>query len=143
MEQLIILLKKNILVLIVGIAGLAWAYIQEGVKADIHKVIDERIESKVNDSQLVSTLLESKQVKEFTEQAGQDIRDKIITDVTKKDSSKINQSAFLGKELGIRDEAVTPLLRDLLKDYKEGNLATKTDVEKATGRRVTPNTIGL
>ena len=120
--DLLEILKKNIAAIIVGLCGLGWAYIQDGVINDLHKVIDERIEAKVKDSQLIDTMLKSDQVKKFTDEAGKNIRDAIITDVTKKDSNKINQNAYLGKELGIRDEAVTPLLRDLLRDYKDGKL---------------------
>ena len=134
------ILKKNLLTILLAIGGFVWVYIQEGVMNDLHTLIDKRIEEKVTDSKLVKTMLESDQVKEFTDEAGESIRNAIIEDVTSKDSSKINQNAFLGKELGIRDEAVTPLLRDMLRDYKEGNFATKEDIKEATGPRRNPNT---
>ena len=137
--DLIEILKKNLLTILLAIGGFVWVYIQEGVKNDLHTLIDKRIEEKVTDSKLVKTMLESDQVKEFTDEAGESIRNAIIEDVTSKDSNKINQNAFLGKELGIRDEAVTPLLRDMLRDYKEGNFATKEDIRP----RRNPNTIEL
>jgi len=135
------ILKKNFLTILLAIGGFVWVYIQEGVKNDLHTLIDKRIEEKVTDSKLVKTMLESDQVKEFTDEAGQSIRNAIIEDVTAKDSNKINQNAYLGKELGIRDEAVTPLLKDMLQDYKEGKLATKEDIKQATGPRRNPNAI--
>mgnify|MGYP005987407495 CR=1 FL=1 len=137
--DLIEILKKNFLTILLAIGGFVWVYIQEGVKNDLHNLIDQRIEKKVTDSKLVKTMLESDQVKEFTDEAGQEIRNKIIEDVTAKDSTKINQNAYLGKELGIRDEAVTPLLRDMLHDYKEGKLVKQEDIRP----RRNPNTIEL
>lgn len=95
--DLLDILKKNILTIIVGLCGLAWVYIQEGVKDDLYKVIDTRIEQKVQDSKLIETMLRSEQVSKFTDEAGQSIRNKIIEDVTAKDSNKINQNAYLGK----------------------------------------------
>ena len=137
--DLIEILKKNFLTILLAIGGFVWVYIQEGVKNDLHTLIDSRIEEKVSDSQLIKTILKSEQVKEFTDEAGQSIRNKIIEDVTSKDSNKINQNAYLGKELGIRDEAVTPLLKDMLKDYKEGNLVKQKDIQP----RRNPNIIEL
>jgi uncharacterized membrane protein YheB (UPF0754 family) len=137
--DLLDILKKNFLTILLAIGGFVWVYIQEGVKNDLNDLIDQRIEEKVSDSELVKTILKSDQVKEFTEEAGQEIRNKIIEDVTSKDSNKINQNAYLGKELGIRDEAVTPLLRDMLHDYKEGKLVKQEDIRP----RRNPNTIEL
>ena len=90
------IIKKNLVAIIVGVCGLGWAYIQEGVKDDIYKMIDQRIEQKVQDSKLIETMLKSEQVSKFTDEAGQSIRNKIIEDVTAKDSNKINQNAYLG-----------------------------------------------
>lgn len=147
MSSIIDKLKDNAITIIVGLALVIgqqiWGYIQKGAEADIMQAIDKRIEAKVNDSQLIKTMLESEHVKEFTHEAGQSIRAAIIEDVTAVDSNKINQNAYLGKELGIRDEAVTPLLRDMLKDYNEGKLVTKTELDAATGRRRNPNIIEL
>ena len=146
-DKIIDKIKDNAITIILGLALLAgqqiWGYIQKGAEADIMQLIDSRIDSKVSDSELVKTLLESEHVKEFTDEAGQSIRAAIIEDVTAVDSNKINQNAYLGKELGIRDEAVTPLLRDMLKDYNDGKLVTKTELDAATGRRRTPNSIEL
>jgi len=133
------ILKKNFLTILLAIGGFVWVYIQEGVKNDLQTLIDSRIEEKVSDSQLIKTILKSEQVQEFTDEAGQSIRNKIIEDVTSKDSNNINQNAYLGKELGIRDEAVTPLLKDMLKDYKEGNLVKQKDIQP----RRNPNIIEL
>ena len=126
MDKVLEKLKEHFILIIVGlvlvISNQAWSYIQQGAKQDINKVIDARIKEKIQDSQLIQVLLESEQVSKFTEEAGHSIRNKIIEDVTKTDSNKISLNAFIGKELGVRDEAVLPLLRDLLKDYKEGKL---------------------
>jgi len=137
--DLVEILKKNFLTILLAIGGFVWVYVQEGIKNDLEKIIDQRIETKVTDSKLVKTMLESDQVKEFTEEAGESIRDKIIEDVTKTDSNKINQNAYFGKELGIRDEDVTPLMLELLKEYKSGNLVKQRDIQP----RRNPNIIEL
>lgn len=126
------LIKNNlvsiVLFLLTVLGGFTWSLIQKGGEAEFKERVEAIIKEKMDDAHIIQTLLESKQVQEFTDDAGQEIRNAIIEDVTRQDSNKINQNAFLGKELGIRDEAVTPLLRDLLRDYKEGKLATKEDV---------------
>jgi len=127
--DLIEILKKNFLTILLAIGGFIWVYIQEGVKNDLNNLIDQRIEEKVSDSKIINTILKSEHVQEFTDEAGREIRNKIIDDVTKKDSNKINQNAYFGKELGIRDEDVSPLILELLKDYKHGNFATKEDLK--------------
>lgn len=122
------------------------SYLQKGVEADLNKTIESGVVSSLKKEEVINKLMANPRfvemilahpkVAEYTDKVGMELRDGIIEDVTKKDSSKINQNAFLGKELGIRDEAVTPLLRDLLRDYKEGKLATKDDIRP----RRNPNT---
>lgn len=137
------LIKNNlvsiVLFLLTVLGGFTWSLIQKGGEAEFKERVESIIKEKMDDAHIIQTLLESKQVKQFTDDAGKEIRNAIIEDVTAKDSNKINQNAYLGKELGIRDEAVTPLLRDLLRDYKEGKLATKDDIRP----RRNPNTLEL
>jgi len=113
-------------------------YVIKGTEADMSQFVKERVIEELGKEENIKKLMEnpeyfrmmlnSPQVKEYTANVGMELRDGIIEDITKEDSTKINQNAFLGKELGIRDEAVTPLLLELLRDYKEGKLATKEDI---------------
>jgi len=113
------------------------AFVQERVIEELGK--EENIKKLMENPEYLRMMLSSPEVKEYTESVGMELRDGIIEDITKEDSTKINQNAFLGKELGIRDEAVTPLLLELLKDYKEGKLATKEDIRP----RRNPTTLEL
>ena len=113
------------------------AFVQERVIEELGK--EENIKKLMQNPEYFRMMLNSPQVKEYTSNVGMELRDGIIEDITKEDSTKINQNAFLGKELGIRDEAVTPLLLELLKDYKEGKLATKEDIRP----RRNPTTLEL
>jgi len=113
-------------------------YVIKGTEADMSQFVKERVIEELGKEENIKKLMEnpeyfrmmlnSPEVKEYTSNVGMELRDGIIEDITKEDSTKINQNAFLGKELGIRDEAVTPLLLELLRDYKEGKLATKEDI---------------
>jgi len=113
------------------------AFVQERVIEELGK--EENIKKLMQNPEYFRMMLNSPQVKEYTSNVGMELRDGIIDDITKEDSTKINQNAFLGKELGIRDEAVTPLLLELLKDYKEGKIATKEDIRP----RRNPTTLEL
>jgi hypothetical protein len=113
------------------------AFVQERVIEELGK--EENIKKLMQNPEYFRMMLNSPQVKEYTSNVGMELRDGIIEDITKEDSTKINQNAFLGKELGIRDEAVTPLLLELLKDYKEGKIATKEDIRP----RRNPTTLEL
>ena len=55
--DLIEILKKNFLTILLAIGGFVWVYIQEGVKNDLHNLIDQRIEEKVSDSKIINTIL--------------------------------------------------------------------------------------
>jgi len=137
------LVKKNLVAIVLflsaTIGGYVWSLIQKGGEVEFKTKVEEIIKEKLDDAHIIETLLKSRQVEEFKKQAGEDLRDAIIEDVTKKDSLKINQNAYFGKELGIRDEDVTPLMLQLLKEYKEGKLVKQQDIQP----RRNPNTIEL
>jgi len=80
--------------------------------------------------------LESEEVKKFEEEAGMKIRDEIVEQVTKTDTNKVSMRSFLGKEVGIRDEQVLPLLAALLKAYEEGDIATKEELTRTVNREI-------
>ena len=127
------LIKKHIVTIVLcaltAIGSFTWSLIQKGSEATINEKIDARIEAKISDNQLIETLLNTEKVKEFTDNAGREIKKKIIEDVIRKDTNKISMRAFIGSEIGVRDEKVLPLLSRLLKDYNDGKITTtkKTD----------------
>ena len=106
-------------------------YVQKGAESDVTTLIDNRIKAKMSDSQLIETLLNSKQVEEFKEEAGQELKNSILS----MDSSKLSIPSYLGKELGLRDEDVLPFLAEFMKQVKDGNIATKEDLEELRPRR--------
>jgi hypothetical protein len=88
----------------------------------------------LNNKRFIQFLLESDEVKEFEKQAGMKIRDEIVEQVTKSDTDKVSMRSFLGKEIGLRDEDVLPFLAEFMKQYKDGEIATKEDVKKIERR---------
>lgn len=130
--------KTIALVLAIGyMAGeKAWDLITKGAEVEFEQKVTTILEQKMKDPRMLRMVLNSKEVTEFSKEAGKTIRDNIIEDVMKKDTNKISMRAYFGKELDIRDESVLPLLKDLLKDYKEGKIATNKDVERIINKRV-------
>jgi hypothetical protein len=143
-------LKDKAVLIIVGIvlviANQAWSYIQKGAEADIDKKIEtvvvnslqkeEIIKELMKNPKFVQLILESDEVKKFEEEAGMKIRDEIVEQVTKSDTNKVSMRSFLGKEVGIRDEQVLPLLANLLKAYEEGDIATKEELTRTVNREI-------
>lgn len=125
-------------------------YIISGAEGDIDDKIEQGVitslkkESVVaallNNPQFVNMIINTDEVQELIHNTGESLRDEIIEDVTREDSTKIKQNAYLAKELGIRDEFVNPLLLNMLSDYKEGKLVTKEQLRLNSGPRVTPTT---
>jgi len=112
------------------IGGFTWKLIEKGGEAEFNEKVEAIIQKKMSDSELINTLLNSEQVEKFKEDAGQDLKNSILS----LDTSKLNISSYLGKELGIRDEDVLPFLAEFMKQVKEGKIATKEDVEKVEKR---------
>ena len=118
------------LFLLTAIGGFTWKLIEKGGEAEFNEKVEAIIQKKMSDSELINTLLNSEQVERFKEDAGQDLKNSILS----LDTSKLNISSYLGKELGIRDEDVLPFLAEFMKQVKEGKIATKEDVEKVEKR---------
>ena len=64
------------------------------------------------------------------------IRDNIVSDVIREDSTKISTTAFICKEIGIRDEQVLPMMAKMLKSYKDGEIPTKKEVDSIARRTI-------
>ena len=132
-------LKKNIVsiaMFILTTVGLTvWGYIQKGAEVEFKEKVEAIITHKMQDKYFVQHFLDGEQIKSFTDKIGQEFRDKIVDDVTKSDSNKVSLRAYLGKELGIRDEQVLPLLSRFLNEYKQGKIPNKSQVDSIIKRR--------
>ena len=122
-------IKKNILVfvlfLLTAIGGSVWGLIQKGGEAEFNEKIDARINSKIQDGKLVQILLQSDEIKKFTEEAGESIRNEVIKDVMRKDTNKVSLRAIIGKGTKLRDEDVPDIIIKIINDYNEGLLHQK------------------
>lgn len=127
----------------------AWGWMQVGAKAEFEIEVEstftgDAFEDAVDSLFLVNAkkpenldlILESEEVKKFSEKAGKEIHDQIVENVTKNDSNKISMRAFVGASADIRDDAVLPLLAELLKEYKAGNLMTKRQADAYVSRKI-------
>ena len=141
------LIKDNIvaifLFLLTAFGGFTWTLIQKGSEVTINEKIDARIESKLSDAHLIEMLLNTDKIKDFTSKAGKDIKAKIIEDVIRKDSNKVSMRAFIGSEIGIRDEQVLPLLAKILMSYKSGDIPTVKKLDSLIKRHTKENRIRL
>jgi hypothetical protein len=139
--------------LVLGYVGeKVWGYIEVGAKTEFQadvattftakkgtpffNAVDSVVTLKVKDPELISMLLESKEVKEAQHQAAQDIRNTIIEDVMKKDTNKISMRSFLGMKTGLRDEDVLPALAKLLNAWEKGDLMTKKEADDYIKKRI-------
>jgi len=112
--------------------------IEQGVIASLGK--EEVVTELMSNPRFINIIIGTKEVQDLIHNTGESLRNQIIEDVTKEDSTKIKQNAYLAKGLNIRDESVNPLLLNLLSDYNDGNLVTKEQLRLNSGPRITPNT---
>lgn len=112
------------LFLLTVIGGFTWKLIEKGGEAEFNEKVEAIIQKKMSDSKLINTLLKSEQVEKFKEEAGQELKNSILS----LDTSKLSIPSYLGKELGIRDEDVLPFLAEFMRQVKEGKIATKEDI---------------
>lgn len=122
-------IKKNGLVLILfiitSVGGYIWTLTQKGAEAEFNEKIDSRINSKMQDGRLVQILLQSKEIKKFTKNAGESIRNEVIKDVMRKDTNKVSLRAIIGKGTKLRDEDVPDAIIKMINDYNNGLLHCK------------------
>lgn len=119
------------LIVLAFIGSKVWDYTQKGAEADINSIIDKRIDSKLDDNHLVQKLLDSKRVKEFTDNAGKQIKEAISKDIMRQDTNKVSMRSIIGIEANLRDENVPYNIGKLLKDYNSGKLFCK-DIQGVT-----------
>jgi hypothetical protein len=97
---------------------------------------EEIITQLLKNPKFVQLILESPEVKKYEERIGMELRDDIVEQVTKTDSTKVAMNSYLGKEVGIRDEQVLPLLANLLKAFDKEEIATKEELTKVVNREI-------
>jgi len=90
---------------------------------------EEIVGELLKNPKFVQLILESPEVKKYEERIGMELRDDIVEQVTKTDSTKLAMNSYLGKEIGIRDEQVMPLLAAMLKAWDKGDIKTGDDLK--------------
>lgn len=138
--------KKAVIGLIVVFLIAKWDYVISTF--DTGKKIEQQAEFEgmlkkalTNDSvviqfmeneRFVELLFASKKVNEHIDILGnkleEELHNKIVEDVTKNDSNKVSMRSFVGMEAGVRDEQVLPIISEIVKAWKDGDITTKKDV---------------
>lgn len=89
---------------------------------------EEIITKLLQNPKFVRLILESPEVKAYEGEIGMKIRDDIVSEVQSDSSKNVAMNAYLGKEIGIRDEQVMPLLAAMLKAWDKGEIKTGEDL---------------
>jgi hypothetical protein len=97
----------------------------------------------MENDEFITIFFESSVVQNHIADLGKELRNSIVEDVTRSDTNKISMRSFVGKEADIRDEQVLPLLAEIIKAWKDGDLMTEKDVEDIIKRRRRSNGISL
>ena len=143
-------LKSKAILIIVGIVlvigNQIWSYVQKGAQADVDKHITEVVINSLQKEEIilellknpkfVQLILESPEVKAYEGEIGMKIRDDIVNEVQSDSSKNVAMNSFLGKEVGVRDEQVLPLLAKLLKAYDNGEFTTKKELEEYVDKEI-------
>ena len=141
--------KKALIALIVmlaiGFGKDLWDLTKSGADLEFNTKVQEQVRESLkdpkvakeimNNPEIMRVILASEAVKEYIDEAGKEIRNKIVQDVSKSDTNKISMRSFIGEAIDERDENVLPLLADLLKAYKAGDLMTEDQVEEIIKKR--------
>jgi len=108
------------------------------------------IKSFENDSVIIGLLKNKKfveiwfnspEVKTQVNFIAEDLRNKIVLDVTKTDSNKVSMRSFVGMNAEVRDEQVLPILSEMVKAWNEKEIAKKKDVNTIIKRSVKPGSL--
>jgi hypothetical protein len=108
------------------------------------------IKSFENDSVIIGLLRNKKfveiwfnspEVKTQVNFIAEDLRNKIVLDVTKTDSNKVSMRSFVGMNAEVRDEQVLPILSEMVKAWNEKEIAKKKDVNTIIKRSVKPGSL--
>jgi hypothetical protein len=134
--------ERLIMVLIGGIfAGgvMVWEYVQKGreqekfeqFKSDALRLVEQ--ESKLPN--LLTKIMESDFIRDFADDKQALIESTIVDQVLREDSAKVGLQTYLGRETGMRDEDIYPLLAKLIKAYNDGQIMTEDDVKEMIRKR--------
>jgi len=141
------LMDKLVTVLIAGLfaSGAAtWNYFHTNVKVgqehkelEKHKALNMKLLNDKNSlEEILEVVMSNSFVSSFVENKKLEVQDKIVELINKDDSSRVALETFLGKQTGYRDEDILPLLAQILKAFKEGDIMTKEDAEGYIKREI-------
>lgn len=120
---------------------------QEEFNGDLIKAFntDSVVDALMANEEFAKKILNHPVITKYVEEVGVElhdrIRDQIVEDVTRSDTNKISMRSFIGKEADIRDEQVLPLLADIIKAWKEKELAKKKDVKNIIKQEIKPSSL--
>lgn len=120
-----------------------WSWIEVGAEVEFQNKIIEaykapavkeavKIEFKNNikDPTILSEVLASPSVDNFSKEAGEKIEKQIVTNVLKEDSTKISFVVTIGQKADIRNDKVIDKIADVLIAWNKGELMTKAEAER-------------
>jgi len=146
-------LKRNILSIIVlmgmGIYTIIMPILGKGAKAEfneniikayddpsVKEKVSKEFEKNLTDPTILSKVLKSPTIDNFTSEAGDKIRRSVVENVLKEDSTKLSTVSYIGKEIGMRDEDVLPKLAKLLQAWDKGEIMTKEQADAYIERKL-------
>lgn len=101
----------------------------DAVDGHIDTLIQDKIDNTMKNPLIWLEVLGSDFVGDYAEQKVEEAERIIDEKISARDSAQQDFDSYIGELLGIRDEAVRPLLGNLMKDYKEGKLKSTRRVE--------------
>ena len=140
-------LKRNALVIALAIGYLGWQVVEPliGAGAEVefqNKIIEAykspavkeavktEFKENINDPAILSEVLASPSIDNFSKEAGEKIEKQIVTNVLKEDSTKLSIIAVLGQKADIRNDKVMDKLAEVLVAWSKGELMTKEEAER-------------
>lgn len=101
--------------------------------------VDEAFQENMRDPMVLSMVLSSSQVTDFAEENAKKVKAAIVDQVLREDSTKVSTVSYLGRQTGLRDEDILPLLAEIIKAWEEKELITKDQAESMFKRTVRAN----
>ncbi len=119
-----------LLVVLAFVGTKVWDWTVDGDEQEMVGVVKGVLQEQLQDPYTLHQVLKSPAVTEFTKESQEHIKKTIEAGILKDDSSRISIEALLGKETGLRDEMIAPLLAKIIKAFDAGEMMTKHQAEE-------------